>query len=484
MADVILFQPSMGFYDNVVRSIPLGLLSISRYLDRESYRIKIIDQRTDKEWKKHLLGELKKNPLCFGTTATTGYQILNALKASKIVKDNSDIKIVWGGIHPTILPKQTLINENIDVVVKGEGDYTFYNLIKHIEKKKSFNKIKGICYKSDKKVIENPNPSLLDLNKLPPIPHHLIKLKDYSQFSFGKDIFMETSRGCVNNCKFCYEPVYNKCKWRALNAENVIENIKFAVDEFKVDNIWFSDNNFFVDIKRVNKIVDGIIGESLDINWNCEAHVNLISKYNLKGLSKIERSGLKWVSMGVESGSQRILNLINKDITPERVIDLNGRLKNFNGIIPKYNFMTGFISETDKDIKKTTNLILKLLKDNPCAIIQALFSTTPYPGTEFFNLALKSGFAPPTSLEEWSNFNPEDWISNIPWLNKKQIKRLKLLYFSSLFIDDKLSLHKRSVMIGLFKKLYGPIGKYRFKNHSIKFPIELSLLDVYFKFKG
>jgi len=480
MADVILFQPSMGFYDSVLKSIPLGLLSISRYLDKEGYKIKIIDQRVDKNWEKNLRKELNNSPICFGTTSTTGYQIKNALEASKIVKSDSDVPIIWGGTHSTILPKQTLMNKNIDVVVKVEGDFTFYKLVRNIEKNKSLDGIKGICYKDDGKIIENPTSSLLDLNKLPPIPYNLIKLKNYSQFSFGNDVLMETSRGCVNKCKFCYEPAYNKCRWRALTSEKVIENIKFVVDKFKVDNIWFSDNNFFVDIKRANKVIDGIIDEGLDINWNCEAHVNLLSKYNLKELSKIENSGLKWLSMGVESGSQDILNSINKNITPERAIDLNKKLKNFDSLIPKYNFMTGFVSETDEDLKKTTYLILRLLKDNPNAIIQALFSVVPCPGTEIYKIAIKKGFIPPTDLEGWIDFNPEYWISNIPWLNKKQIKKLKLLYFSSLFIDNKLSVHKKSFILGLFKKLYEPIGRYRFKSHSVKIPIELLLLDLYF----
>jgi len=481
MTDVILFQPSMGFYDSVVKSVPLGLLSISRYLDREGYKIKIIDQRVDKNWENNLKKELKKLPICFGTTSTTGYQILNALTASKIVKNESDIPIVWGGIHPTLLPKQTLMNKNIDVVTKGEGELAFYNLVKNIEKNKSLEDIKGICYKKGNKIIENANGPFLDLNKLPQTPYHLVNLNDYSQFSFGKDISMETSRGCPNNCAFCFGLLFNKRKWRSIEPTKVIENIKFVVDKFKVNNIWFPDDNYFNDIKRANKIAEGIINEGLDIHWNCEAHVNSLSEFTDKNLSKIEKSGLRWLELGVESGSQKILDLINKNITPKQVISLNKKLKDLDNIIPKYNFISGFPSETDEDLKKTTDLILKLLKDNSNAIIQTLFSVTPYPRTEIFNIAVKNGFIPPTDLEGWINFNPESWMSNIPWLNKKQIKNLKLLYFSSLFIDDKLSVHKKSFILELFKKIYKPIGKYRFKSHSTKFPIELLLLDLYFK---
>lgn len=480
MADVILFQPSMGFYDGVVKSIPLGLLSISRYLDKEDYKIKIIDQRADKNWENNLKKELKKLPICFGTTSTTGYQIKNALEVSKIVKSESDVPIIWGGIHPTLLPIQTLKNKNIDVVVKGEGELSFYNLVKNIEKNKSLEDIKGICYKRDNKTIENANGPFLDLNKLPQTPYHLVNLNDYSHFSFGKDISMETSRGCPNKCAFCFEPLVNRRKWRSIKPTKVIETIKLVVDKFKVNNIWFSDDNYFKEIKRANAIAEGIINEGLDIHWNCGAHVNSLSRCTNEELLKIEKSGLKWLSMGVESGSQDILNSINKNITPKRVIDLNKKLKNFNEIIPKYNFMTGFVSETDEDLKKTTYLILRLLKDNPNAIIQALYSVTPYPGIEIFNIAVKNGFIPPTDLEGWIDFNPECWISNIPWLNKKQIKKLKLLYFSSLFIDNKISLHKKLFMLELFKKIYKPIGKYRFKSHSTKFPIELLLLDLYF----
>ena len=261
MSDVLLFQPATGFYDKIVKSIPLGLLSISRYLDKEGYKIKIIDQRVDGNWQNNLKKELKKSPICFGTTSATGYPIYNALNASKFVKDNSDIPVVWGGIHTTLLPKQTIANKNIDVVMKGEGELTFYNLVKDIEKNKSLENVKGICYKEGRKIIENVNASYLDLNELPLVPYHLIKFKDYSQFSYGRDISMETSRGCPMNCTFCYEPVVSNHKWRCMEPKKVIENIKYVVDKFKVNNIWFLDDNFFVDIKRANKIVDGIINE-------------------------------------------------------------------------------------------------------------------------------------------------------------------------------------------------------------------------------
>jgi len=480
MADVILFQPSTGFYDDLVKSIPLGLLAISRYLVQEDYKVKIIDQRIDKKWKKNLLKELDKHPLCFGTTSTTGQQIITAINVSKIVKENSEVKLVWGGNHPSLLPKQTLANEYIDIVLVGEADYSFCNLVKCIESGKSLGGVNGIYYKHNGKIIENPPEALLDLNSMPSLPYELIDINSYSNFSYGRDILMETSRGCPYSCTFCYEPGFNRRKWRSLTAENVIKNIKFVVDKFKVNDICFSDSNFFVDVERINKIVDWIIEEDINIRWNCQTSLNFLTKYDDEWLTKIEKSGLKWLEIGVESGSQRILDTIYKNmVTPNQIIDFNRKLKNFSNIIPKYNFITGFPTETDEDLKKTTNLILKLLKENPTAIIQALFSATPYPGTEFYDESIKNGFIPPSKLEDWAKFDPMEWISNIPWLDKNRIKRLKLLYFSSLFIDNKLDIHKKSFILEFFEKLYKPIGMYRFKTHSTFLQFELPLLNSY-----
>ncbi|HLD29948.1 MAG TPA: cobalamin-dependent protein, partial [bacterium] len=127
MQSVILVQPGMGFYDLVVRNLPLGLLSIVRNL--ENVRAVIIDQRIP-GWQKKLKTALEEKPLAVGLSVTTGLQIAYALEISRAVKRfDADIPVIWGGIHPTLLPEQTVARDCIDIVVKGEAEYTFPELL-------------------------------------------------------------------------------------------------------------------------------------------------------------------------------------------------------------------------------------------------------------------------------------------------------------------------------------------------------------------
>jgi len=167
--DVVLVYPKVRLDRPIWEEIriPLGLLTIATPLDIAGYKVKIIDQRVEKYWKKILLDELKKEPICVGISSMTGPQIKYALEVSKLVKQNSNIPVVWGGVHPSLLPEQTLKNDFVDIVVQGEGEETFYELVRALKDKSTLNGIKGIWYKEDGKLKRNPPRPFIDLNQQP-----------------------------------------------------------------------------------------------------------------------------------------------------------------------------------------------------------------------------------------------------------------------------------------------------------------------------
>jgi len=484
MSDVILIQPKLGYVDSFIykNTLPSALLSIARFVDKE-YKVKIIDQRVDKNWKKHLLKELNQNPLCVATTCMTGMPIKSALEISKFVKENSSVLVVWGGQHPTILPEQCLKNKNIDIIVRGEGEITFYELIKALDKKKSLKNIKGISYKKNRKIIHNPDREFADLNELPHLPYHLLNTKDYLTKRLNvSSLYMETSRGCPNNCGFCYSKFFNKCRWRALNAEKVIENIKRAVDNLKIKNIYFHDDNFFVNTKRVENIVREIIKEKFDIIWEPQgSDINYVNKLSNKSLRLLEQSGCSRLTFGVESGSNRILKLINKGISVKNVISLNKKLSQYR-MIANYNFMSGFPTETLDDLRKTVNLSLRLLEQNKNSTISNILIYTPYPGTELYPLVLRKGLIQPKSLEGWINYNTD--TVNLPWLSKERKKLLESLFICSLFFDRKSEELNTSKAIKLLAKIYRPIAKARVKNMFFRFMVEKRFYEIFKNFLG
>lgn len=475
MSDIVMVMPVEGFWIKFRKGnhLPASLLAAATLLDKEGYDVKIIDQRVDLNWEGNLKKELKKRPLLVGVTSMTGPQIIHALNISRIVKQY-EIPVVWGGVHPSLLPQQTLENENIDIVVQGEGEITLLELVKALEKEKSLDGIKGVWYKDGTKIKSNEMRPFLDLNELPDLPYHLVNVDDYISNFYGyKLLSFFSSRGCPYGCRFCYNTVYNQRKWRALTAEKTINRIASLIDRFNIEGVWFRDDNFFVDRKRVIDILEGI--KDFDIVWGTSgARIDLLSTFDNNFIDLMNKSGCKFLFIGVESGSDRILKLIGKGTTVEQIINTNLKLRRLNAI-QRCNFMIGLPTETIDDLSKTVSLSLKLLKDNKNAIVSQFQIFTPYPGTYLFDFAVKHGFEPPNDLEGWPQFRFE--ASNIPWTDDKTKNLLRMLAFTSWFIDDKPEGLAESKLIKIASKLYRPIARYRFKNLESRLLLEMKLAE-------
>ncbi len=477
MNNVLLIHPFDGVYNDVMPpTLPLAILSVAAPLVKEGYDVKVIDQRTDKDWEKELKDFIKKEPLCVGITSMTGSQIKFALEASKIVKENSSAYVIWGGVHASLFPKQTLENRYVDFVVIKEGENTFLELIKALQNKKTIEKIKGIAYKKQNKVIITPEREFTDLNNLPELPYKLIDIKKYTHKSFKQKevIDIETSRGCPYACGFCYNSIYNKSYWRSMNPENVVKNIKKLIKDYNIKSFYFIDDNFFVDQDRVNKIMNLIIKEDLNITFGCQgARIDTLDRMIPEDLSLLEKAGCKFLQIGVESGSDRMLKLINKLITREQTIRVNKKLSNYSFLV-LYNFICGFPTENKEDLFETTSLIYKLLKDNKHAMAGPVYIYKPYPATPLYNVAISQGFKEPQKLEEWADF---DW-TKISEFNqtKEMLKLFKRIMITSICIDDKIESQSESFIYKTAAKIYKPIAKFRIRHNFYNFMPESFLL--------
>lgn len=434
MDKILLIFPKTGLDKHF--QLPLGLLSVASTMV-DDYEIKIIDQRLEDNWAKKVEIE-SENSICAGISSMTGEQILNGIEISRIVKKNTNI--IWGGIHPTILPKQTLNNKFIDFVVTGEGEYTFPSLINAIKTKNKLNSIRGIGYKDAYGVHINEMPDFIDMNNLPDLPYHLL---DMNQYITKRDVFqrcltLETSRGCPHNCNFCSNPIIHKRKWRSMNVENIIRKVNYLQNNFNLDGIIFQEDNFFVDIQRIRKFCGEI---NNNIGWKANCRIKYLLDKDQTFLKMLENAGCKMLQFGVESGSDRILNLLNKGITTDDIIKINKKLANAN-ILCRYNFIIGMPTETEGEIQTTLKFIEKLKSENANLDSPFLNIYTPWPGTKLYDLAVKNGFNPPNSLEGWSKFN---WNSyNLPWLSEKTSKfleeiSLKYRNENKYFSDHKLN---------------------------------------------
>lgn len=225
----------------VQRNLQLGLLAISSILNKKGYEVIIIYKR-DKSVSEII--ELCKDAVCFGVTTMTGYQIKDGLRISKEIKKiYKDLPIVWGGWHPSVLPIQTLKNKVVDIVVIGQGQRTFYELVKSLYNKKDIKNVKGICFKRNKEIIVTEKRELESINNFPQIPYEIINIEN---FIFKSEIGERTlsyfsSQGCPYNCSFCEEQTIFKRRWLPLKASRVVNDIKNLYDKYKLDALYIID---------------------------------------------------------------------------------------------------------------------------------------------------------------------------------------------------------------------------------------------------
>ncbi len=483
MKRVVLLYPSNKLGGSVQPRVelPLGLISVATPLDRAGYEIRIIDERIDERWRETLLEEIRKEPICVGITSMTGPQIQNGLEASRLVRQHGNIPVVWGGIHATLLPEQTLQNESVDIVVQREGEETFFELVQALENGKDLAQVKGIWYKEDGETKSTGQRPLIDLNQQPPLSYHLVDMKQYMVNVFGEGhISFETSRGCPFQCTYCYNSTVYKGRWRGLTVDETIRRIKLLIEEYGVKGILFSDDNFFGNKKRALEILRRIAEENLGVLLSkIDVHVSMLSRLTDSEMRLIRRSGCKMVMMGIESGSPRMLKIMKKRMRIPELIEVNKRLRKFD-IMPHYFFMMGFPTETEEDLAKTMSLKMRLSSDNRHAVPRFNIYT-PFPGTELFNLSVENGLRVPQKLEDWVSFNYRTVNDSAVWVSERMKKLIRMLHFATLLAEPNNfinSYKKTSLPVALAAAIYYPIARMRVKNLYYQFPIDLKLAEL------
>ena len=481
---VVLVYPRYvtGWQVQTRLAIPLSLLCVGTPVSLAGYQVKIIDQRIEPHWRSILIEELAQAPVCVGVSSMTGPQLKFALEISKIAKRYGNAPIVWGGVHPSLLPEQTLQNENIDMVVQGEGEETFLELVQALDGKRPLRDVKGIWYKESGAVKNTGDRPFVDLNHLPPLSYDLVDLAKYRRVMFGvphQNFF--TSRGCPCQCTFCYNTAFDRKRWRAMEPDLVVKRLKDFVTHYKVQGVIINESNFFVDMDRARRILKGIVKEDLGI---------VISKVNIDGgtlfrlsgddFDLLERAGCRRLPIAIESGSEKIRTLLKKPADVGRLLEINRRLKGTR-IVPNFLFMIGFPTETKHDLAESVALAFQVVHENERAGVYFNIYT-PYPGTELFDTAVKHGLQVPQRLEDWIPFNYRNLVQNGPWLSHEMRAIVKMMDFCSFFIGQRPLLQpteETSRVATRLGRLYAPMARKRAQKLWYRFPIEIELAKFF-----
>jgi radical SAM superfamily enzyme YgiQ (UPF0313 family) len=420
---VVLFFPRVQSRKHH-HEIPLSLLSLVPALRKRGYSIVLIDERIDRYALLKLEHSLQE-AICVGISSMTGYQIQGGIAAAKLVRKKSEVPIIWGGWHVSLLPEESVRSPYVDIVVRGQGEVTVAELVQAIEEKRDLKNVPGITFKKGEKVFNNIDRPIISLEELDPMPYDLIDINRYHpHFTYLSSI------GCPMSCGFCADAVVYKRRWSPISPYRLADEITTLSKQisWRIKSIYFIDNNFFVNSERVRVFCQEIIKRGTRITWEALGHPSQLARFDDGFYEIIKKSGCYRILTGAESGSQTILDYINKKATVEDTLLFIKKCKK-SKIIPVLSLMCGFPQSPIDDLKETVLFTNEVRRVNRDAKIK-LFFFTPYPGSQLYQEAIKNGFQPPKSLEEWSHYTLSN--RNMPYLDP-EYERFSLWFTEKYF---------------------------------------------------
>ncbi|MHB1463797.1 MAG: B12-binding domain-containing radical SAM protein [Thermoleophilia bacterium] len=428
--------------------------------------------------------EACQGAICLGISSMTGNQLRGAIEYARFVRRRfPGMPIIWGGYHPSIMPEQTLAEDYVDAVVRGQGELAFVEVVRRLEGGRDLSGVAGVSYKdASGRMLSNPARPPVDLAELPPLPYELLDIERIIiRNSPGfRSLQYLSSTGCPFNCGFCAEPLVNKRKWLGRSADQVVRDVVALVADYRLDHLTFIDPNFFVSLKRSREILRGMLDAGVRIQWSAVARVDQVLKFDDELWKLIRDSGCRSLGVGAESGSPEILSMIDKRITVEEIYECSRKMRD-NGVGGIFSFMVGFPLERDsrREEMMRTVAVAKTVKSIFAEIKTPICYYAPYPGSPLFPYALKMGFSAPATLEGWSDFGFTSVTT--PWVSEQEkdfIERCSTFYFPIAYPDERVQKNLGSGMMRLPFSVMQRLARVRVKRDVYNLPVEWHLAKL------
>jgi radical SAM superfamily enzyme YgiQ (UPF0313 family) len=471
---VILYYPPVTPHSNMPTWEPLQLVSLFRVLRRYPIDVEIIDGRLFSEGDRNalILQKINSNVICFGITALTCFQLLDALNIAHCIKNQfPKLPIVFGGWHPTIFPEETLREDAVDIVVRGQGETTFLEVIERLITGIGLKDVKGVSWKKGNTYFHEEDRPLTPPDELPPILPHDFEILDLQNYQINNVFFYMSSVGCPYSCKYCCVGSLSRGKWLPLSARRVIQDIESLHNRFGFRELIFWDNVFFTNKTRVEEICKYLINRKLSLSWSAHGRINEIAEWDDAFMQLLKCSGCNSIFVGVESGSQQLLDKINKKIMAEDILPSFRKLKKYD-INVAANWMVGLPGEKYEDVLKTIKCIkegLDLYDHDLDKFKVHIYRFAPFPGTSLYNeLKRKDVAMLPKSAREWGEYIYDKMKDGLePWNGTQGTS----LCASTTFYLWKAYLQKEplSTFLG---KIVRKLSRIRITTGFVRIPIE------------
>jgi len=436
----LIFEENKDIFEMQEKFIRYGILSLATYLKSKGYPVKVIDQYqlvnegTADEIKNKLI-KFKPDFVAIPSFTT---EIYNADKTAAFVKKffGNKVKVIIGGPHLSALPRETM-NEfaNFDIGVIGEGEL----ILEEIVKGKRLADIEGIIYRKENgEVVQNqPRKNFVDINKLPSPKYELFDLEKYVQPVYAgflrqkRKILvlpLETTRGCPCSCKFCFRTVGRQARLK--NPKKAVKEIKELIQKYRIDRIDVIDGTFGISKEHALKICKLLKEEGLNkkIKWSVMVRANTLDGDIAKAL---KMAGCFYIGIGVEAGSDRVLEKSGKGITTEQIRKVI-ILAQKQGIEVHSYFILGLPYETEKDIKETAEFAKSL------PVVGANFAIlVPFPGTEIYSLAKAKKMGYRLATNDYRLFGKQEGSALINKnLSYKKLKELQRYCYKKFYLSS------------------------------------------------
>ncbi len=377
--ETLLIVPPNRSYD---RRLPLGVMQISSYLTSKNFENDILDFKgieQEKGMEKIKEAILKSKPKFVGMSCfITELPILKEL-CEFIKKENKDTVIIIGGPYPTERPDHFVEKEiKFDYLVLGEAEESFYELIKEIKEGRDGKELKGVAYLKEGKLIKNASrPDVQNLDELPFPAYEKVDMKYYTQPNswtirgvYLSSLLMFTARGCPYVCKFC---TVRDRRPRMMSPKKIVDHLELLVKNYKIDGIQFGDDTFTLYRWRVYEIFKLIKERGIKLIYGIQTRADLLDEELVKFLKE---NGVIQVNMGIESGSDKMLKVVDKRVTVARIRQ-TAQVCRTLGMRMSAFMMINIPGETKEDIEES----LKLVKEMKFNVTQwSVYN--PYPGTD------------------------------------------------------------------------------------------------------
>jgi len=407
--------------------VPIGLAYLAAVAEKSGYAVKVVDcLPLDMDFDEMKREVAYFEPDIVGITSMT-VTFPSALQAAHVLKESCPAALtVLGGPHATFMDVNTLSEcADVDVVVRREGEETFLELADCVTEKRKFDKVAGITFRKNGKIVQTPDrPFIQNLDELPYPAHHLLPLEKYrpGRSIFGKKILpIITSRGCPFQCSFCVTSRMVGKKFRARSPKSVVDELEWLKNEHGAEAFCFYDDALTLDRKRIIEICDEIKNRKIGVPWDCQTRADLVSR---EILGKMTDAGCQLVSFGVESGSTQQLKAMGKGTTVEQNENAISWAKEA-GLLVAISMVIGYPGETVETLKETLDFIDRVRPD-----VVYLCTAAPYPGTALYELVKNLGWK---MSEDWSKYDTVDFAFENPSLPNDYVKKMRKEFYDRFY---------------------------------------------------